>query len=177
MSASVNIWVIVGESNAGKSTSIRALTGVRDQNIYTLSTTAGISLNNVLIVPSSLQEYYQITPANFIKRVQDDLFCAKTAGAGAIHPSEYPSGKRIDNVLVSLRQNGTNGCPDAADYIAEFAAAGWHVQVPIVHLQLPGYVFHPAPPHISIDIAALSGGALRPSNEKASIIRTAWGWL
>jgi hypothetical protein len=171
MSSKVNIWVIVGEGDAGKSTTVRALTGARDQELFSIAAAGGGIIPNTFIMPTSLQEF-GVLPADFISRVAGNYWQRK--GAGPVQPGEFPFGMPFDNVLLSLRENAMNGCPAANDYLAAFAAAGWHVQSPIINLAMSGPSYRAPAPHITLDV---DGGPGVPANRKASAIRAAWGWL
>ncbi len=174
----VNIWIIVGESNAGKSSSTRALTGIREQALYNIATTTG-TLDDVLVIPSALQEFYIVQPADFIASISNNCFIKQQTGPTYLNGK--PTGTIIENVLICLREKKIQrrqawaSCPDANAYISTLAAvSGWTIK-PIIHLASPTSQYAPPVPHT---ILTISGGGVAPlpANEKARIIRNHWAW-
>lgn len=96
-----NVFVVVGNVGTGKSSIIRALTGVWSSKSVRVAKVEGQSIE-VYVQVRSLQEV-KVTPDDFIRNHAND-----------------------DNILVALRSNG-GAFPDAAEYIRLFAASGWTV--------------------------------------------------
>ena len=164
----VNLWIIVGEANAGKSTAIRALTGVRDDDIFTLDTVAGVLIPNMLIVSSALQERYKKSqPQDFVNYVMH----------GITMPGEKEkqnNQQQIDNVLICLRIQQVKNRPCANDYIRVFVQAGWNMSAPIVHLHTQNLQYR-AP--LCIQHLMSPGRPDNASNKIAHAIRQVWQWL
>ena len=145
-----NIFIIIGDPNAGKSRTIRALTGANrvTGTGYRIGTTTGEI--NVYVKLSALQEN-NIPPRDFIRTIQQGNY---------------------QNVLVCLRRKQSNGQPDAIFYIEEFLNVGWNIKQIVVlgqalqnlqrNVPQPNYI--PNPNQL-------------PSNTIASYVRQWWQWL
>jgi len=104
-------WFIVGNGGFGKSSTIRALSGVGRTKamfgirgaLWNIDYTAGTAMTFVL--PVGLQEL----------PVDAQTFEAAVNRSGASH------------VVGALRYYGANGLPDAASYIHYFIGRGWLV--------------------------------------------------
>jgi hypothetical protein len=142
------VWAVIGQHNARKSSTIRALTGkgnVRLANpglwdvLY-----VGLGLVPTLVFPVGLQEV-NIPAAQFILTV------------GAIQAA---------NVIVAMRYDSPLG--NAQAYLTAFQAAGWNIAGYAVlgpHAPLPGFAGGVPFPN----------AAVTPSNQIAAQLRTAWG--
>ena len=157
-----NVYAILGESNTGKSSTVRALTGVTMQyDTWTVATTPPTGNIDVYVEIKALQES-NIQPQDFVKKIADlDQFLI-TKG----HHT-------VNNILIPLRISAVNGCPDGAVYLQHFARMpipGWNIR-PIVVLGAAAMptafpAHHPIP-----------GLASMPANGIASQIRPLWNWL
>ncbi|HQT64882.1 MAG: hypothetical protein B7Z75_08415 [Acidocella sp. 20-57-95] len=181
----VNVWIIVGESNTRKSSTIRALTGVRTQIIYDIQMIGGTQ-DKVLVIPSALQEYYRVQPAAFISYISKDQYIPKFGLSGPPTTVQNWSPAKINNILICLREFATAptttqpGCPDANAYISGFIRAKWTIKSPIIYLNAgtptfslpPALVHHISPPppvHLI--------NPLQPTNAIAAAIRPLWDWV
>jgi hypothetical protein len=142
----VEVRPVIGDSHTHKTTTIRALTGVRKvEERWLIAYHPGASPLETFVHPAGLQEL-GIAPHTFVNRV---------AAAG------------VDQVIVALRHDPALGQPNAAAYLAAFVAAGWNVVAHAVlgrPVVIPGYVGIPVPNAASL-----------PSNEIARLVRANWG--
>lgn len=99
-----DIYVIMGDSNSRKSSTIRALTGVARKRSYDISTTNGIIETYISI--SSLQES-KTSPKAFLKEV-NSMGCK--------------------NVLVSLWIRNGKSLPKGRKYLDKFTKSGWNIK-------------------------------------------------
>ena len=144
----VDVWAVIGHSHTHKTTTVRALTGVRQVASHWNVAYVPGGAAPTYVQPSGLQEA-GITPAAFIDSV---------TAAG------------VNKLIVALRYDAVSAaCPDAATYLADFTAAGWHIAGNAV-------LDHP----IRGPGAALPGGIIVPNapalvcNQIAAQLRATW---
>jgi energy-coupling factor transporter ATP-binding protein EcfA2 len=147
----VEVYLVIGQKNSGKSTVISALTGVRQIQIrWKILYQINADPVETFIHPRSLQEYPK-TPIKFIKEV---------AASG------------VTKVFVALREYGIGQSlryPNAQTYVDEFERAGWVIKA---QAQLAG-----ARPVVTKHPSLTSTVCGRPwiaTNATAAIIRKAW---
>jgi len=145
MQSGIDVYVVVGAQNSGKSSNIHALTGVRKierswQVIYTIN---GNPINT-FVHPRSLQER-GITSANFVNEV-------------------VASGSK--KVIITLRDVFAGRIyPDAISYLNYFVSIGWNIKNPI-GLGTPSFHW----PGLLI----LPGRPTQTTNATAAYIRQHW---
>ena len=146
-----DVYVIMGDRNAKKSATIRALTGAFRKGLYQVATqNAGVI--DIFVQISSLQES-RIPPQAFIQQVQRGNY-------------QY--------VLVSLWISQGNGRPNGLTYIHSFLNAGWNIQAIVVlgtnvlPYNLPRRIPNPN---------FIPNSQNLPANQIASQIRGRWQWL
>lgn len=149
----MKFWAVVGDANTRKSSTIRALTGVRTSHPTWQLRLSGIGDVSAYVEVSSPQERYpRLSPAAFVKRVRD-----LTRGT----PTDY--------VLVPLRHDRFNRMHAGINYINHFVrTAGWTCLGIVV--TSPG---HPIAPFRAYAPRAFTL-ALQPSNAMARRLRQAW---
>ena len=144
-------YVIMGDRNTRKSSTIRALTGAFQRGLYRVATqNAGVI--DIFVQISALQES-GISPQQFIQQVGQNNY-------------QY--------VLVSLWISQGNGQPNGQTYIQYFLYAGWNILAIVVlgTNRLPYFLPRNTPPPRFIP----NSQAL-PANQISSQIRTWWQWL
>lgn len=141
----------MGHGYMGKSSTIRALTGVFHAGYADVQTVQG-TLNNIYVEIRSLQEK-KISPSEFI---------------GDHHNDAY--------ILVSLRIDSLGQHPNGLTYLRDFITQNWRVRgntilgnSPLPYSLPPGV---PTPLHI-----LTSTHARMPANQIAHRIRSVWNWL
>jgi hypothetical protein len=149
-----NVYVILGDSNARKSSTMRALTGVRQESDYWEMATRSGGVDIFYIRTMSLQEA-GITPQVFVKKINQLV---------------------VSNVFISLRikplKKAGKIYAAGADYLDAFKRAKWNIKTLFV-------LGDPAlPPRLPTGIRAnlISKSRTRPANEIASTIRGVWNW-
>jgi len=150
-----DLYIIMGDRNVRKSSTIRALTGAYNKGVYKIAIKSG-QVIDVFVQISSLQES-KISPEDFIKEVNSEKY---------------------KHVLLSLWISPGNEQKSGLDYINEFIKEKeWSIKEIVVlgmneseknNLGLPTNV--PTPNFIQ------NSGSL-PANQIASQIRNWWCWL
>lgn len=142
----VDVLAVIGEAHTHKTSSIRALTGVRQiepaWNVSYIAHGDGVTY----VHPPGLQEI-DVSPEAFIRKVNKKV---KAAG--------------VRYVIVALRNRGVRGHPDAAGYLDAFQNANWNVAG-------PAFLSAAASPG---GFSIPEAGKL-PSNEVAARLRKKWG--
>jgi len=143
------VWIIMGNAHVGKSSAIRALTGVYRSDYTDVQTVHG-RLNDVFVQIRSLQEK-DIPPQNFINAHNDDGY-----------------------ILLALRIGQVGVCPNGLNYIQAFAGNNWMINGVIVLgiNNLPYNLPHGVPNPLFIPNSVDT-----PANHVAHRIRRAWDWL
>jgi hypothetical protein len=160
-----NVYAILGESNTGKSSTVRALTGAGQlQEAWRVATTLPPSNIEVYVQIRSLQEEKGIQPMALTDRITE------LNKWRAAHPNNYAP---VTNLLIPLRISAFNNCPDGAAYLKHFASVGWNI-MPIVVL---GAAVLPAGLPVRVPTLSIPGSASMPANGIASQIRPLWNWL
>lgn len=143
------IWVIMGHGATGKSSTIRALTGVRDVRSTDVQKVHG-TLNNIYVEPRSLQEK-GISQSDFTVDHNNDTY-----------------------ILCSLRINSRAQYPNGLTYIQEFIKNNWRIRGITVLGTLP----YALPPNVLTPLyIPTSTQARMPPNQIAHRIRSVWNWL
>jgi hypothetical protein len=146
-----NVYVIMGEAGAKKSSTIRALTGAYKSKIYDVGT-SDKGVMEILVKIRSLQEK-PIHPVAFINLIKDE---------------------EADNVLLSLRIEKANKCPHGYIYLEKFLMSKWKIRsVIILNEQIVPEVYPPKLPRPML----ISDTAGMAANTIASRIRDRWLWL
>jgi hypothetical protein len=142
----VDVWAVIGDPHMHKTSSIRALTGVRQIEPHWKIAYARHGNASTYVHPPGLQEI-GVSAQTFIQNV----------GAAG-----------VNYVIVALRYNQARGLPAATGYLTAFQGAGWNIAgytVLGLGVLLPfdgGGVPIPNAPNM-------------PSNEIAAQLRGAWG--
>jgi hypothetical protein len=160
-----NVYVILGEADARKSSTIRALTGVGQlQPGWSVATTLPLGDIWVYVQIRSLQEEADITPDEFIKIITEH---------NEYRDKKTPKWDPVTNILIPLRISSCPNCPDGAGYLQHFAEAGWNIRQIVVlgATTLPAGLPAGVPTHL------ISDSSSRPANWIASQIRGWWSWL
>ena len=139
----------MGNAAVGKSSTIRALTGIRDARKTNVETVHG-TLNDIFVQVRSLQEK-RLKPLTFINTHANDSY-----------------------ILLSLRINPAGQCPNGLKYLQDFLNSNWRINEIVVlgtnalpynlPRSLPSPMFIPNSKNI-------------PANQVAHQIRRAWNWL
>jgi hypothetical protein len=142
----VDVWAVIGNQNAGKTSTIRALTGVPGKRrTWDVAYSANGPSIPTYVHPQALQEG-KIAPAAFIADVKK---------------------AKVSRVIVALRLKAARGQPDAQGYLSQFLQAGWTVN---------SAVLNPAKPLQGILTKAVKlRGRPLPSNQIARQLRQRWG--
>ena len=153
---SVKIHIVAGNAGVGKSSIIRALTGIRSGKqtpyLWWIQFVGPVGMQNAFVTPTSLQESFLLpwtTPVDFVHAIHV-LGCS--------------------HVIIALRYNATGQRPGLADYMMEFAATGWHINYALVGRLAP-LIGYPMP----IILPAHTAQSPVLSNMSASILRATWG--
>jgi len=146
-----NVYVIMGDRNARKSATIRALTGAFQKDVYQVAI-QDTRIINVFVHISSLQES-QISPQQFIHQIGQNDY-------------QY--------VLVSLWISQGNRQPNGSVYIQNFLNARWNIlQIVVLGTNHLPYGLSPNIPHPK----HIPNSQGLPANQIASQIREWWQWL
>ena len=155
---SLKVWAVIGDANARKTSTIRALTGVKNvprrptaRYPYPLLWDVTFKKHRTVkafVYPCALQEV-ALTSAAFV---------AMVAGSGAT------------DVIVALRYYHRNH-GDAANYLTDFATAGWTIVGCAVLGPDPTALLKTLPGAITIHVPV---AAATPSNQIAARLRKAW---
>jgi len=149
-----NVYVILGDSNTRKSSTMRALTGVRQESDSWEMATGAKGVDIFYIRTMSLQEA-GITPQVFVKTINQLV---------------------VSNIFISLRIKPSKRAfkiyPAGVDYLDAFKRAKWNIK-PLFVLGDPAL-----PPGLPTGIRAhlISNSRALPANEIASRIRGLWNW-
>ncbi len=167
-----DVYVILGESDTRKSSTVRALTGAPMQydawRVATNPPTGKIDID-VYVQIQALQEAGIAAP-DFVDKIAD------------VDKHRVKHGLSIvTNILVPLRILGVNGFHDGADYLKHFAGIphGWNIR-PIVVLgvaALPTTLCAWKQQSICIPFQNTIPPTMPPANGIASQIRPLWNWL
>lgn len=147
---SVNVYLLMGDKNTRKSSSIRCLTGMRIKNICEIELITKEEIK-VYAMLQALQEA-KVEPKSFIKMVKKEKY---------------------SNVLVPLRIEKANNCPAGSEYVKEFLDAGWNV-MPVIVLgtgKLPYQLASNLVPEF------IKASAKSPNNSNVKQIKGKWGWV
>ena len=147
--------IIIGRASVGKSSSVRILTGIRNNGRRLMARPAGADFQ-LWAKDSSLQEA-GITPQEFIATVTEQ-------NVDAVLLTLWPQGRRSKGVQY----------PDAAGYIDDFIAAGWKIR-PVVLLSSSGSTLTVSLPAGTRSAHFVNDHAV-PFNTFAGTLRAYWGW-
>lgn len=152
----MDAYIIIGNGGVGKSSLVRALTGVRNTDRRLM---ASVNVPNFLLwaKDSSLQES-RVAPGKFIAD-------AVAQGVDATLCTLWPRSAISKGIVY----------PDASGYIQDFQAAGWNVQ-PVVLLDDGVSILSLALPATVIS-RGFSNLRSTPFNSLAASVRTYWGWI
>jgi hypothetical protein len=146
-----NVYVIMGEAGAKKSSTVRALTGAYKSKSYDVGT-SDKGVMEIFVQIRSLQEF-PIGPQDFIDFITDE---------------------EADNVLLTLRINRANRRPEGYIYLERFLMADWNIRSVIIlnEREVPQVY----PPQLPRPIL-INNTAAMAANTIASRIRGRWLWL
>lgn len=147
----MDVYVIVGEHQSGKSSVTRCLTGSARNRTRLIATPSGNVRVYVHLV--SLQEE-KTTPEEFESKVNQE---------------------NCEAILVSLRPDSARGCPDGDAYLQYFIGLGWNILrvaclgIPLssITTSLPSSAIHEPFPTVG----------QTPANEVAAQVREHFGWV
>ncbi|WP_405331839.1 hypothetical protein [Fibrobacter sp.] len=165
----MNVYIIVGESNFGKTTVLRHLMAFahnckissHDINERTIRTINGNDIDVGLQSDSALQEQ----------------------NVSYVDYESYINGlsKKPQNIILALREKGgkigkkKTGW-DAVDYIAHFVKIGWNV-VAVAALDASGSMNYGLTNPVWQSIQSINNGSYVPSNKVADDVRKLFGWV
>lgn len=151
----MDAYVIVGNASAGKSSLVRALTGIRNQDQRLMAYAA--TGNFVLWAKDSSMQEARILPQDFID-------------TATLH--------RPDAILCTMWPRGCTSkgvsYPNCTGYLQEFIAAGWTIK-PLVVLNGSSPPVLPELP-ATVTWSPFSNLRTTPFNELAASIRNHWNW-
>ncbi len=153
-----NVWIILGNDNTRKSSTIRALTGLyrkHNDRRWEIETTSG-KIIRFWIEISALQEH-PISAKDFIKEMEK---------------------RGHQNILLPLwiRDRKRTIYPEGWSYIESFVKAEWKIKK-IVFLGVDGYPYSKSLPKGCPAPKYVEDAKSSPSNSIASKIRKWWRWL
>lgn len=148
-------YIIVGEASAGKSSVVRALSGVRNSDERLMARTSGHRFS-LWAKDSSLQEA-RITPQEYIRE-------ARRRNKDAVLLTLWPR-------AVRPRSGNPHRFPNAHGYIQEFLLAGWRIQ-DVVTLNNPPGLTLPA----GVTSTNFNNVHTNPFNVFTASIRANWNW-
>jgi len=147
-----DVYVILGNGNTRKSSTIRALTGVAGRQVQFNVARLNQPIIPVFVSAAALQEKNQ-GPQAFIQLI---------------------NGKDYQHALIALRDRPANHQPAGADYVTAFMQAGWGIaQTVLLGAQALRY---PLPQGAPIP-QSIPTSASMPANQIASIVRSWWYWV
>jgi len=153
----MDVYIIIGNPSVGKSSLVRALTGIRNADERLMARQVGNTFS-LWAKDSSLQEA-SIDPAAFIADV-----AARNVDAALL--TLWPRSRRSQGIVY----------PDDAGYIRDFQNAGWQVQ-PVVILDRG----QPPAPVVNLPNGVTSTNFSNlqaiPFNSFAATVRTHWNWV
>lgn len=163
----MNMYVIIGEANTGKTTVLRHLMAFAhncpitstDINVRKIRTATGVDIDVGMQSYSALQEE-NVSCTDFTNYINKLT-------------------KRPDNIIVALREKGCKRGPkktgwNASDYIAHFTSAGWNV-ASIVVLDNSGIKKYASPNWQSIQ--SINNGIYIASNKVADDVSKYFNWI
>ncbi len=145
----VNVYLLMGEAEARKSSSIRCLTGLFKKRTCEIELTTKEEIE-VYAMMQALQEA-KVDPDSFVKLVKKGKY---------------------SNVLVPLRIKRANRCPAGLEYVEKFLNEGWNVK-PIIILGTDRLPYQLAS---NIVREYIKDSADKPNNRNVKKIRRKWGW-
>lgn len=162
----INVYLVIGEPNMGKSTAIRHLVAFTERGKALFEK----ELLTVYPSPFIISFYgYQalqesgISPQDFIQFVKNQA-------------------KQPENLILALRLNATNGnknvgaFPDANAYIQAFIKAGWTISKSVV-LDDSGNAKYPKNWNALSVLSRPAQGKAVPTNRMAANTRIYFGWI
>jgi hypothetical protein len=171
-----DLFVILGEANTKKSSLIRALTGISNENTFQIATCNKGNMETFIIV-SSIQE-----------RLEGDVQKNKImSNQSEYWYSNFPHKlkvKNAKNMFISLRVGGRNNVPLGTEYIDELLNNGWNLKgIALMNEATNGRVHqHYCNKYSSQLVTAIndthknSKNDPKTANEIASILRNNWDW-
>ncbi|MDD7793830.1 hypothetical protein [Clostridium sp. 'White wine YQ'] len=155
----VNVYVILGEANMRKSSTMRCLSGIDRKNVYEIQHING-SIRDTFVRISSLQEA-DCTEFEFVTYVTKEVK------------------KHYDDIFISLRIKGfihpksKRPLNSAQDYINHFVSIGWTV-IKIVDFQDSKNIVSLG--NITPTLTLIDTDK-KTSNYTASIVRNHFNWI
>ena len=147
-----DVFVIMGDRNTRKSSTIRALTGIYQRKVYQVALRSNVRID-IFVHPSSLQEV-KLSPPIFINQVNQNNY---------------------NYILVSLWISPYRNFPNGMTYIGSFIQASWNIR----GIVILGSATLPNSPSLSLSALPqfIPNSSMLASNEIASQIRNWWQWL
>ena len=149
----MNVYLIIGEANAGKTTVLRHLFGYwkssKNGRLSRLATKNKGEINIFLKSFSALQEE-KTGPREYIQFIKNHSM-------------------KPENVLVPLRIDSINNCGRAVDYVREFEKEGWNIVASVI-LESKEKEIYPCCPNCKSVKSRLERGCV-PTNKVAYEVR------
>ena len=146
-----NLFIIMGDRDTRKSSTIRNLTGAYNRKLYQVETIQG-NIIDIFIQVSSLQES-RISPQEFLQEMNRENY---------------------QNILLSLWISEGNNQPNGLTYIQHFINANWSIhEIVILGINNLPYQLPQNCPNPNF----ISNSKIIPANTIASKIRRWWQWL
>lgn len=144
----VNLFLLMGESNTRKSSTVRSLTGI-----------GKLRRCNIELADGTIREIFAMIQALQEKGVDPDVFI------------NLVKENNCSNVLAPLRIFAARGCPDGEKYIERFLLEGWQIN-PIIVLGTDSLPYQLSPEIVTKFIE----NPIRPNSQNAKEIKDVWGW-
>lgn len=149
----MDAYVVIGDANSFKSSTVRALTGCRIRGVREL-VQRGVVMNTFVQL-SSLQEGSNWkSPKDFVREVRQS---------------------RANSVIVALRGLQHRRRPDANVYLDEFVRAGWNIKG-VALLHCPSFNLTASVPPGALFRFPSGGQPHYYANELAARVRKKFGW-
>lgn len=144
----VNVYLLMGDRNTRKSSTVRSLTGIGKSRVCNIELSNG-KIIDIFTMIQALQEA-DVDPKSFFNLVNKENY---------------------SNVLVPLRIDKAKNCPNGSKYIELFLAKGWQVHTIFVlgRKDLPYRVD-------SKVVTKPIENPIRPNSQNAKVIKKIWGW-
>ena len=160
--APINVYIILGEQNMRKSSTMRCLTGAFQQGIFEIEHCSG-NIRRTFIKFASLQE------AGYDEKKFEVLVNQKLV--------DKNEKKQFEDVFISLRINGFTTksgkkLNDGYKYIIHFKSIGWNI-IEIVDFQKKSNII---PLGNITPTLTVTGTDTDPSNKTASTVRNQFKW-
>ncbi|MGE6487402.1 hypothetical protein [Paenisporosarcina sp. NPDC076898] len=150
-----DLYVLIGEQNTRKSSTIRALSGFRDRS------GGGLARPHYITFSNGQQEAFYIEPTSLQEK--------KIPSINVINEAN-----NYDNVLLALREKSINNYPDYYEYLDDFITAGWRI---VGLLVLGTNTLQRGLPSTISNVLYEPNSKNKSSNALAAQLRNSWQWL